>query len=105
APTADPDNDGVNNYYEFLTKTDPLAATPPWDIDISTTGGNANVSFLRLANRGFLVESSGNLRDWSPWDVIGNSVLFGAADVPITISGPLLQGQTNQFFRVKIIEP
>ena len=100
---ADPDNDGANDYYEFLTKTPPLSNAPPWRINIDESPGNVGVSFLRLANRGFQVETAFDFVNWSPWNVPGNQLYFGASDVWTTISGPHSLN-TNQFFRVKIVE-
>jgi hypothetical protein len=103
APDADPDNDGANNYYEFLTMTSPIANSPLWKIYISTAGTNVNVNYLQLANRGFVVEQSGDLSTWSPWNVSGNQLGFGASNQWVSISGPLLS--SPQFFRVRISEP
>jgi len=103
ASGADPDNDGGNNYYEFLTMTSPVTNSGLWKIDVSTAGTNVSVNLLRLANRGFVIESSGNLFNWAPWDVPGNQLFFGASTQPTSVVGPLLP--TNQFFRVRIFEP
>jgi hypothetical protein len=103
APAADPDNDGANNYYEYLTMTSPLTNSPLWNIGLAASGTNVNVNFLRLANRGFLIQSSPDLSTWTPWNVPGNQVIFGESNQLVSIAGPLLT--TNQFFRVQIFEP
>jgi mono/diheme cytochrome c family protein len=103
APGADPDLDGANNRYEFLTMTSPLTNSPLWKIQLTQSGTNVNVNFLRLANRGFLVENSLDFINWSPWAVPGNQIYFGASNVWLSISGPILP--TNQFLRVQIFEP
>jgi hypothetical protein len=104
ASNADPDADGGNNYYEFLTMTSPVTNTPLWKISISTTGTNLSVNFLRLANRGFLVETSSNLFNWSPWNQPGNQLWFSATTFPDSITGPAPLN-ASRFFRVRIFEP
>ena len=102
-PSADPDNDGANNYYEFLTMTSPVTNSPLWKIYISTSGTNVNVSYLQLANRGFVVQQSSDLSTWSPWNVPGNQLGFGASNQWVSFSGPLMSA--SQYFRVRISEP
>ena len=105
AANADPDNDGASNYYEYMTYTSPVVSNAPWRISISQSGTNANVLFPRLANRGFVVETSDRLPgNWSSWNVPGNVLWFSATSFADTIAGPLNRA-TNQFFRVKIYEP
>lgn len=105
AASADPDGDGANNYYEFLTMTPPRTNTPPWQISIAREAADVDVNFLRLANRSFLVESSPDLTNWSLWDVPGNQYFFGATNEMTTITGPIEPESTNRFFRVHIFEP
>lgn len=103
--TADPDGDGANNYYEYLTQTSPTNAVPaPWTIAIDESAGTVGVSFTRVANLGFLVESSSDFANWNLWDVPENTLWFSAANFVDTIAGPLT-GETNRFFRVRILEP
>jgi hypothetical protein len=83
--------------------TSPLTNNGVWTIGVSTAGNNVNVNFLRLANRGFLVQSSPDLSSWTTWDVPGNQLIFGETNQPVSISGPLLP--TSQYFRVRIFEP
>ena len=105
AANADPDSDGASNYYEFLTRTSPLTNTPPpWAITIDETAGTVGVNFLRLANLGFLVETSTDFANWSAWEVSGNQLFFGASNQLTTVTGPVAS-ETNRFFRVKIFEP
>ena len=83
--------------------TSPLTNTLPWKIYASASGTNVSVNFLRLANRGFVVESSTELSSWAPWDVPGNQPFFGASAQWTSLTGPLLS--SHQFFRVRILEP
>lgn len=102
--TADPDGDGANNYYEYLTRTSPTNAIPaPWTIAIDEAAGTVGVSFERLANLGFLVETSTDFANWQTWNVPDNALWFSATTFTDTITGP--RGGTNQFFRVRIFEP
>jgi glucose/arabinose dehydrogenase len=102
--TADPDGDGANNYYEYLTQTSPTNTVPaPWTIAIDEAVGMVGVSFERVANLGFLVETSPDFANWSLWNVPDNTLWFSASNFVDTISGPLIS--TNQFFRVRIYEP
>ncbi len=104
--TADPDGDGANNYYEYLTQTSPLTNNPPpWKVSISLVNTNLGVNFLRLANRAFLVEASTNFSNWTTWDVPGNSFYYGAFSQAAQVSGVWSATNSPQFFRVKIFEP
>ncbi len=104
-PAADPDGDGANNYYEYLTGTSPLTnSPPPWTLGISLVNTNLSVNFMRLANRAFLVEASTNLSNWSTWNVPGNIYWFSASNYLDAITGPF-SPNTNQFFRMKIYAP
>lgn len=102
--TADPDADGANNYYEYLTQTSPTNALPaPWTIAIDAAAGTVDVSFQRVANLGFLVETSPDFANWQTWNVPANTLWFSATNFTDTITGP--RGGPNQYFRVRIFEP
>ena len=104
--TADPDGDRANNYYEYLTKTSPTNALPaPWAISINKAAGTVGVSFQRIANLGFLVETSTNFSNWSVWDVPGNTLWFSASNFANTVTGPWTTSEVNRFYRVRIYEP
>lgn len=103
--SADSDGDGANNYYEYLTQTSPTNSLPaPWTIAIDEAAGTVSVSFQRIANLGFLVETSTDFSNWSAWNVPDNVLWFSAANFADIVTGPLI-GETNRYFRVKIIEP
>jgi glucose/arabinose dehydrogenase len=102
APAADPDGDGANNYYEYLTHTSPLTNyPPPWKISIDDAAGTVGISFLRVANLGMVVETSTDLLSWAPWDVPENRLWFSVSNFVDTISGPV----TSRFYRVRLYEP
>jgi mono/diheme cytochrome c family protein len=103
--SADPDGDGANNYYEYLTQTSPTnAVPPPWVIAIDEAAGGVAVSFQRVANLGFLVETSTDFGNWNVWDVPENTLWFSASNFVDTITGPLT-GETNRYFRVQLHAP
>jgi hypothetical protein len=62
------------------------------------------VSFQRVANLGFVVETSPDFENWSDWNVPDNTLWFSAASFVDTITGPST-GVANSFFRVKIVAP
>ena len=105
--TADPDNDGANNYYEYITQTSPLTnAPPPWTVAINRSAGTVAVNFQRIANVGFLVETSLNPSSgWSVWNVPGNTLWFSASNFTDTVTGLWSGNETNRFYRVKIVAP
>jgi glucose/arabinose dehydrogenase len=101
APEADPDKDGLNNHLEYLTESSPedgnnlLQTTSQF----SNGGNQVSVSFTLPPNRRAQVESSTNLGNWLPWDVLGNQALPTTGG-PVTITGPATG--SRQLFRVRI---
>lgn len=98
-PTADPDADGADNQSEFLAATLPLDGSST--LRPQLTGNPLKLGFTLPVNRPFLIESSTNLGQWTPWDVPGNQSLPVGGD-PITLPVPLANSQ--RFFRVKLSE-
>ncbi|MFT7510809.1 MAG: putative repeat protein (TIGR03806 family) [Candidatus Omnitrophota bacterium] len=103
-PGANPDGDSGNNYYEFLTRTDPMVFTPPWKIDLTRDGSNAAIHFLRQPNTGFQVETSPDLIQWTPWNVPANRpIISGGAAFMDAIEGPA-DNSFLHYFRMRIYE-
>jgi uncharacterized repeat protein (TIGR03806 family) len=99
APAADADADGADNHAEFLAGTDPLDATRAPRPRLSAADGLLTLAIDLPVNRSFVVETSGNLSDWSAWDVPGNSGLPRAGGTA-QLTGPL--ADPLKFFRVRI---
>ncbi len=100
APNADPDGDGHSNQEEFLAGTNPLSAGSFFAPTFGSSGSVVTLGVTVPANVSFQVEASGDLANWSLWDVAGN----GGAPQPggnvVTLSGS--NGAARQFFRVRL---
>ncbi len=100
-PGQDPDRDGASNAAEYIAGTNPSDGASALRPAVSLTGNSVSVDFTLPANRSFTIESSENLRQWSPWDVPGNQGLPVAGGV-VGIEAPRTSGAT--FFRVLLRE-
>ena len=92
AETADPDRDGANNFQEFHSYTHPTnAVSAPAQPQGSRTNGGAQVEFqfVHPANRAVLIETSTDLKNWTVWDVAGNSPSFPAVTQTRSLVAPL----------------
>jgi uncharacterized repeat protein (TIGR03806 family) len=99
-PTADPDGDGRDNRSEFLAHTDPLAPDAAPVPSLSITDDLMALTFPVLPGRGMILESSGNLADWTDWPAPGNDGL--ERSTPWQLEVPVEPG--NRFFRARIEE-
>jgi glucose/arabinose dehydrogenase len=99
---ADPDSDGANNYFEYLTKTDPQNGLAVWKPGVSADAGQVTLSYPQVPNLGVVVETTTNLFNWWHWDVPGNQPFFGSQSGTMLLQGPLLD---EQFFRARLTEP
>jgi len=105
AANADPDNDRLSNFLEFLTQTDPLNLVSAWKMSITSGAGQINLSFPRVANLGVIIETSSDLVTWSPWDVPGNQLFFAATAGTTLLSGANISTSTGEFFRARFVLP
>lgn len=100
APDQDPDNDGMSNREEFLAGTDPLNSSSTFRPTLSGQSPLA-LGFTLPANRSFLIETSDNLGQWTPWDVPGN------AGIPVTgnpLEFTIPTEESRRFFRIQLKE-
>lgn len=99
APGEDPDGDGQDNRFEFAGGFDPLDGDSRLRIDLS--GSSPDALRVRLepvvGEPGFIVESSGNLVDWSP--VSGASIESAGNVRIITVSGVI---GDPRFVRIRV---
>ncbi len=102
AADQDPDKDGISNAQEFLAGTDPLDAISAFRPRLTPNGGNSlSLGFTLPSNRSFLIETSTNLGQWTPWNVPGNAGLptsGGVIQFTLPTTDPL------RFFRVTLRE-
>jgi uncharacterized repeat protein (TIGR03806 family) len=104
---ADPDNDGANNYLEYLTGTDPLLDQEVWKIGIEKIENRPFITFPRPANLSFEVQWTTNLLDansWQPLRTPNNRPFFSAVDGTSLIGIPA-PASPSSFYRVVIREP
>ncbi|MES2475812.1 MAG: PQQ-dependent sugar dehydrogenase [Verrucomicrobiota bacterium] len=99
APDQDPDNDGMNNASEFLAGTLPQDGSSTLIPQVTTSGGQVNLSFNLPTNRSFIVRTSTDLGQWTPWDIPGNQALPVAGGL-IELTAP--QVDPARFFRIEI---
>ena len=100
-PLADPDGDGATNRAEYLGGTLAKNGNSFLSPGLSKSGSNVFLNFTIPTNRSVQVESSGNLKDWSLWDIPANNgnPLPGGST---TFSGPAID--PKQFYRLLIQE-
>ena len=105
--TADPDRDGHSNFEEFHSYTDPTSASsaPARPQGSLVNGGTAvQFNFTQPRNRAVLVETSTDTKNWSVWDVPGNSVDYPLVARSRSLVAPL-QGDPRRFFRLRLSTP
>jgi uncharacterized repeat protein (TIGR03806 family) len=107
APNADPDNDDLTNFAEYLLGTNPLDPASAWNVSIERSGGQVAIRFPQIANRGFEVQFALSLDlppQWSPLNVPGNRPSFSITNREASVLDWIEQ-RTEKYYRVRIIEP
>ncbi|NNM27957.1 MAG: hypothetical protein HKO57_00425 [Akkermansiaceae bacterium] len=102
APGANPDADGGDNMYEWLTNTDPNDGADLWGPAVRQDGGDIALDFTGLGNRKVTALRSTDLVNWSIWNVPGNDGVPLNPGTTHTLSGPMLE--TSEFFRFQVEE-
>lgn len=68
-PEVDADNDGYNNYWEWITHTDGNDASDFWSPSLSVNAENVSLNLKGLSNRTIRVLHTPNLNsEWSEWE-------------------------------------
>jgi glucose/arabinose dehydrogenase len=107
AAQADPDNDGLVNYLEYLVGTSPVLSLNPWRISASASNGLVQVRFPHIANRGFEVQATTNLFDatsWQPLDSPDNRWFFTATTFQAVVED-VITNAAARYYRVRVFEP
>jgi uncharacterized repeat protein (TIGR03806 family) len=100
--SSDPDLDGRNNQFEFLTAMDPLDPNSFWQAQTEIVDGNLCIQIPVTQNRTYMIESSTNLETWSLWTVSGNPTQIGDELIAsVKITGPYSE---DSFYRIRISE-
>ena len=100
------DNDGAQNYLEYLVGSDPRVASERWQIGIRSAGNGAQILFRQIANRGFEVQWTTDLFDPNSWralDVPDNRPFFSATSHEAVVEDPTRDAPTK-FYRVRVFE-
>ncbi len=104
--TGDYDGDGAGNYLEYLTGTNPTNSASHWTFNLAVAGVVDTVSFLQVANCGFEVLCTTNLRSpitWTPLDQPGNEPFFWRTNRAGKVQDP--QTTVTKYYRMRVFVP
>jgi hypothetical protein len=101
---ADPDQDGANNYAEYLAHSDPLAKGS-LPIAVTRDGEDVIYSFTQPAHRGLLLDSASQFSNpqWQLLESPQNRLNFPATPVERQLREK--PGAPNRFHRLRLVEP
>ena len=107
APTADPDQDGANNYLEYLTGSNPQSGGDAWKVAVRQNGNAVEISFPQVANRGFVVEWTASLSAPIVWQPVAlpTSQTFFAPTNSTAVVADTISDAPFKFYRVRVVEP
>lgn len=103
------DGDGAVNRLEYLLGTQPTNALDAWGLASLSAGTNdtLQLGYLRIANRGFDLQTATNLPDPAAWQSSAdpaNAPFFAATGAPVTI-GISASNLPRRFLRLRVYEP
>jgi hypothetical protein len=104
-PNADPDNDGLTNFFEYALNRNPLVASPGTLTLLLNSENFPELSFLRARPElSYEVEAASNLAPDS-WTVIATNPGSASLSIPVTVTDPqALLPNIPRFFRL-VIKP
>ena len=100
------DQDGAQNFQEYLVHSNPLLPADVWRMSARGTNGMIELSFPQIANRGFEVQESPVLDlpiPWRPLDVPENRPWISSTNFQALV--PDRTTNSAKFYRVRIYEP
>jgi len=99
-PNDDPDHDGVSNYGEFWSGTDPLDPNSVLIIDRSSqiTSGHIQIRLQTVAGKTYLIQYSSDLASWNN---LGNPIQ-GDGTIVTIIDPAVVSANTQRYYRVSL---
>ena len=100
-PRANPDGDFADNFYEWLTNTNPNDPASNWQPELSIDHGDVEWSFQGLGNRSVTILRSEDLQIWDLWSAPGNDGIPLNPSIFHTFSSSITE---EEFFQFRIEE-